>query len=174
MVAELSQTIGQLNLYAYANNNPVMLTDETGEGFFLMASLIVGAIIGAVAGGVISASNGATGWGIVGGVALGATIGTAAGALFASSVSAGVIGFAKAFDFSIKLANFKQTAALGMAIFDIIGSIVGPLMGVDWQLIEWGQSTPDVQPNRNSYSDISGMNTNVLVEKNDIFKYYIV
>lgn len=44
LVAELSQTVGQLNLYAYANNNPVMLTDETGE--FVLSTLLIGALIG--------------------------------------------------------------------------------------------------------------------------------
>ena len=45
LVAELSQTVGQLNLYAYANNNPIMLTDETGEG--ILAALIIGFLVGA-------------------------------------------------------------------------------------------------------------------------------
>ena len=49
LVAELSQTIGQLNLYAYANNNPIMLTDETGEGF--LATILFGAIIGGLISG---------------------------------------------------------------------------------------------------------------------------
>ena len=35
LVAELSQMVGQLNLYAYANNNPIMLTDETGESIIV-------------------------------------------------------------------------------------------------------------------------------------------
>ncbi len=172
LVAELSQTIGQLNLYAYANNNPIMLTDETGEGFFLIISLIVGAVAGAIIGGVTVANNGATGWGIFGGALLGGVIGVAAGALFAASVSAGIIGVAKAFDLSIKLATYKQTAALGLAIFDIIGAIVGPLMGVDWQLVEWGQSSPNVLPNKNPYADNSRMGS-ALPIKNNIAQYYI-
>ena len=44
LVGELSQTAGQLNLYAYANNNPVMLTDETGEG--ILTTMIIIAILG--------------------------------------------------------------------------------------------------------------------------------
>ena len=35
LIAELSSVAGQLNLYAYANNNPIMLTDESGEAFFI-------------------------------------------------------------------------------------------------------------------------------------------
>ena len=54
LVAELSQTIGQLNLYAYANNNPIMLTDETGEGILtaLLIGFLVGATVSAVSQGV--------------------------------------------------------------------------------------------------------------------------
>lgn len=43
----LSQTIGQLNLFAYANNNPIMLTDETGE------SVTLAYFIGCVAVGIL-------------------------------------------------------------------------------------------------------------------------
>lgn len=46
LVAQLSETVGQLNLYAYANNNPIMLTDETGEGI-LLAALVVSFFFGA-------------------------------------------------------------------------------------------------------------------------------
>jgi len=48
LVAQLSSVAGQLNLYAYANNNPIMLTDESGEG--ILAAIIVGALIGAAVG----------------------------------------------------------------------------------------------------------------------------
>ena len=174
LVAELSQTIGQLNLYAYANNNPIMLTDETGESAFLIASLIIGAVIGAIAGGVIAGCNGATGWEIVGGVLLGAVIGTAAGALFASASTAIYIGARGSLLSTTKFLSLKQSAALGMAIFDIIGAIAGPLLGVDWQLVEWGQSSPDVKSNKNPYADISGMSTNGLVGQKNITQYYIV
>lgn len=61
MVAELSQTVGQLNLYAYANNNPIMLTDETGEIATWIITLIamgVGAILGGVYNGVKSYHEG--------------------------------------------------------------------------------------------------------------------
>lgn len=39
LVAELSCVAGQLNLYAYCNNNPVMYTDPTGE---IIISLLIG------------------------------------------------------------------------------------------------------------------------------------
>ena len=48
LVGMLSQTLGQLNLYAYCNNNPIMYTDESGEGLF--SALLLGAIVGAIVG----------------------------------------------------------------------------------------------------------------------------
>ena len=45
LVAELSQTVGQLNLYAYANNNPIMLTDETGEGIWSVIGIMLTVLI---------------------------------------------------------------------------------------------------------------------------------
>lgn len=64
LVAELSQTVGQLNLYAYANNNPIMYTDETGEG--ILATILFGALLGAtISGGFAIAKEViAKGWSI--------------------------------------------------------------------------------------------------------------
>ena len=44
LVTELSSVPGQLNMYAYCNNNPIMLTDATGE--FVLSTLLIGALIG--------------------------------------------------------------------------------------------------------------------------------
>ena len=48
LVAQLAQTPGQLNLYAYCNNNPVAFTDESGESFLTV--IIIGAIVTILAG----------------------------------------------------------------------------------------------------------------------------
>ncbi len=118
LTSTLAQTIGQLNMYAYANNNPIMFTDESGM-FLISTAVLIGAIIGAVAGATvggiiaynIAEQNGATGWelvgwtamGVVGGGLIGAGVGAAAGygigywaggtyanGLVAKSVSGGV------------------------------------------------------------------------------------
>ena len=50
LLGTLSQTLGQLNLYAYCNNNPIMYADETGESFIggLIITLILGGLVMAV------------------------------------------------------------------------------------------------------------------------------
>ena len=55
-----------------------------------------------------------------------------------------------------------------------IGAILGPLLGLDWQLVEWGPSSPDVLPNKTPYSDVSGMKSNGAMTGNNIAKFYTV
>ena len=52
-VGALSDTVGQLNLYAYCNNNPIMYTDPSGEIVLSTALIIIGAIAGVITGGYI-------------------------------------------------------------------------------------------------------------------------
>lgn len=53
LTKSLSKIPGQLNLYAYCNNNPIMYTDETGEFIgALFVAMFFGALIGAATGGV--------------------------------------------------------------------------------------------------------------------------
>lgn len=53
IIPTLSQSAGQLNLYAYCNNNPLMYTDESGESIIL--SLLLGGLIGATIAGAFNA-----------------------------------------------------------------------------------------------------------------------
>ena len=55
LLGTLSQTLGQLNLYAYCNNNPIMYADETGEGLF--ATLLIGALLGGLISGGFTIAN---------------------------------------------------------------------------------------------------------------------
>lgn len=95
LVGMLSQTLGQMNLYAYCNNNPIMYTDESGEG--IITALIIGLIIGGmVVGGVYGGLNSSnTGWGLVGDIALGGLKGGLTAAVLALSLYGGgsLIGY---------------------------------------------------------------------------------
>ena len=81
------------NLFAYCRNNPVNMTDTTGNLPFFAITAAIGAVVGAVVGGVVAAKNGGNVWAGVGiGAAAGALIGTgagmAAGAALAGSITA--------------------------------------------------------------------------------------
>ena len=71
LVATLSSVPGQLNMYAYCGNNPIMYTDETGE---IAWKIIIGAIIGVVFGAWTAAMEGEN-------IVAGAIIGGIGGAL---------------------------------------------------------------------------------------------
>ncbi len=93
LIGTLSKSLGELNLYSYCANNPIMYTDESGEGIVL--SIVLGLLIsgvlsggmammgkaeseswgGAFLGGFINGVFGATGLvaGLVAGLAIGPT-----------------------------------------------------------------------------------------------------
>ena len=91
-VIDQSSVIGA-NLFVYCLNNPVNMTDETGNLPFFAITAAIGAVVGAVVGGVVAAKNGGNVWAGIGiGAAAGALIGTgagmAAGAALAGSITA--------------------------------------------------------------------------------------
>ena len=94
LVLSLSKILGQINLYAYCNNNPVMFTDESGEGIIgvLIACFIIsGVIFGGIAGGLDSTN---TGWGLVGDILIGGVKGGLIAAAWALSFAGGaMVGF---------------------------------------------------------------------------------
>ena len=83
LTKSLSKIPGQLNLYAYCNNNPIMYTDEDGEGIITVLAIILG-FAGAIAGGtylgVKAYDAGYTGWNLAGAIALGTVGGGIIGA----------------------------------------------------------------------------------------------
>ncbi len=156
----LAKTLGQLNLYAYANNNPLMNVDLSGEGIVaLIVILATFTLIGAGVGTVRGIVLGHTGWDLVGDIALWTGIGLAAGGLFAAGVAViyGAIGNATVF-FGLSV---KRAFALGAAVYDIMGVIIGPLIGRQFEMIEIGGGNDDP------------INTNPNISR-DISSYYIV
>ena len=121
LTKSLSKIPGQLNLYAYCNNNPIMYTDESGEG--IITALIIGLIIGGiVVGGVYGGLNSSnTGWGLVGDIAIGGLKGGLTAAVLTLSLYGGgsLIGYgASAIGSSFALAGggmIGSGAAVGVA-----------------------------------------------------------
>ena len=70
------------NLFAYCNNNPVMMSDTEGNIPFIAVAVIVGVAAGAVIGGVVAAKTGKSIWaGIAIGAAAGGLVGLGLGAV---------------------------------------------------------------------------------------------
>lgn len=104
LLSILSDSLGELNLYSYCSNNPIMKTDANGKFAvsLTLIGLICGAIVGATVGGVmtynVAKSNGAQGgelfgWtmaGILGGGIIGGALGAGVGALITKAT--GIIG----------------------------------------------------------------------------------
>ena len=53
LVGTLSKSLGELNLYSYCANNPIMYTDESGMLLWSTVFIIIGVVAGAVVGGYI-------------------------------------------------------------------------------------------------------------------------
>lgn len=134
LVAQLSSVAGQLNLYAYANNNPIMLTDETGEGIFFVLFLAAFTVVGAGAGLGVGISQGHEGWQLVGDIALGAAAGLFIGSLTASILGAYGVVAGKALILGMKPIS---TWALGSAIYDLLGFTIAPILRIDFVPIEY-------------------------------------
>lgn len=117
LVGVLSQTLGQINLYAYCNNNPIMYTDEEGESFILslVAAIFFGALIGGATGGLGALMTGEDFWG---GVLSGALIGGVLGA-------AALFGGATALTIGGKVVEGFFTAATLAGKTALLASMIG-------------------------------------------------
>ena len=148
------ESINGLNLYSYCGNNPVMNMDPTGTSliaFFVI--LAMGAIVGGVVGGKVAYDNGARGWSLLGGIVLGMTAGIAvAGALIAVGAAfAGAFGASTIFGVAI-----KQVFAIGALAYNGFAVLVAPLLGIEIELIDWGQEYKPERPNRNPLPEHPG------------------
>ena len=149
LLPALSQTAGQLNLYAYCNNNPVNYTDPSGEGIFLaLAILLTFTVAGGVAGGVISYNNGLRGWDVFKNVMLGASIGLATGGaiVMLGGITSGALHF-----FNIGSNTFlgmasRQAFAIGALAFNFTAFVVTPIYGIEMQGIDYETPKPSYKP----------------------------
>ena len=154
ILAELSQNLGELNLYSYCNNNPVMYSDPSGEGIFLLiAILVAGAIIGGTVGGVIAYNNGARGWDLALGILSGAAMGLAAAGLGIAAGTALYVGGAALFTGKTVTTAFwgvavKQAFAIGALAYNGVGFFIAPLLNIEMEAIELGESS-DMPQNDN-------------------------
>ena len=80
-------------MFAYCVNNPVNMSDTTGELPFFLVTAAICAVAGAVIGGVIAAKNGGNVWT---GIGLGAAVGGLAGAGFGAAAGIVLAGSATA------------------------------------------------------------------------------
>ena len=119
LISTLSKTPGQLNMYGYCNNNPIMFTDETGELAISLTLLgfIFGAVVGGTLAGINAVNNNVSGWNLVGEIFGGALIGGAIGAALGAFVGPG-LSFAGG-AVAISATGTQALAAVGAA------SIVG-------------------------------------------------
>ena len=93
--SQLNQKSGMLgyNMFAYCNNNQLLLSDTNGNIPFFAITAAIGAVAGAVIGGVSAYKKGQSVWkGALKGAAIGGLIGlgigVASGAMFAGSATA--------------------------------------------------------------------------------------
>ncbi len=150
LVPTLAQTAGQLNMYAYCNNNPIMYTDETGEWILFAIVMTVFTVAGGVVGYSVGKEQGHEGWELVGDVLLGGAIGAATGGLTLATIGAGVSIFGSAGLKTVVMGiEAYRLFAIGAATYNLIGAIVGPIIGQKIEMIEWGNLKKRDNPNTN-------------------------
>ena len=133
-------------MYTYCNNNPIMYTDETGEGFFtaLLIGVIVGAVLGGIDGGITAVAAeqdfwlgfaaGAIGGGIAGGltVALGPQGGGLLSANVASLIGRGVSSTIYNFANEWFQTGTVTTDNLGLYTVDVIMDMTYSMLYIDY------------------------------------------
>ena len=93
VISGLGGSIQGYNMFSYCMNNPVNMSDSTGNWPFFAVTAVIGAVAGAVVGGVVAAKNGknvlaGVGIGAAAGALIGTGVGMAAGVALAGSITA--------------------------------------------------------------------------------------
>ena len=188
LVGTLSDVVGQLNLYAYCNNNPIMYTDESGESFSL-ALFIVGVIVNASYGALSAYINGenifvgAVIGGIVGGITAGFGFGfwltgvtNTFGNIIKDYINYGQFNINKAlFSGFISAAFGKISGEIMRAVpNDYVSQITASyILSLTFGSLDLGIDLVPIPEWKGAYIDESGKNS-VSVSRGDIYKNYKV
>ena len=124
------------NMFAYCLNNPVNMTDETGNLPFFAVTAAIGAVAGAVIGGVRAAKSGKSVWkGALKGAAIGGLIGLGAGAagvLLAGSATATVASVVIGAKAVVSVAGSAGIVAVAKMLADNVSQACSSVSQVFW------------------------------------------
>ena len=138
LVGALSDTVGQLNLYAYCNNNPIMYTDPSGEIVFSTIGAMIGVIAGVILGGYVGytiltqnpsmstwerlavigvsvVGGGLLGW-VGGGVIGGILSGSGLSHLISTMMTGGIQSASGAAAYGVVAISLEEAAIMGVAV----------------------------------------------------------
>ena len=131
-------SVNGLNLYAYCANNPIAYVDPTGHSV-IAAILIVAAIVGGGIAGVDANNHGIQGWELIGAIVLGAMIGVGTAGLIVAGIAGIVAGASAMLLVKIPMifgVSASQAFSTGILAYSILPTIVGPLTGIAFPMID--------------------------------------
>jgi RHS repeat-associated protein len=152
-------TVGSLNRFAYAGNNPVLRADPEGEFWHVLAGAVIGAVVAVTVQAVTDVIKGKfSGFERYGAVALGGAVGGAIAAACGGILCAGAAGAAASATENLAEAAFLGKAVDGVglltdtatgAAFGLAGGAAGKALAqgpAKWSLKEANKLAPKVLP----------------------------